>query len=731
MDEYYARIAEDGRRQTVREHLDGVARLSAGFAEAFAAEKWGRLAGRWHDLGKFSLEFQKRIGVELDADAHIEQRSGKPDHSTAGAQHAVHALPMGKILAYAIAGHHGGLPNGADPGGSCLLTRLKKTVPDWSACPPDLLSAENPGPPPFELNKERLGIQGSFFIRMLYSCLVDADFLDTERFIDPVKAEWRAGYPALADLNETLDMALQNLAEKAARMDPPLEINRHRADILAACQDAAKKRPGLFTLTVPTGGGKTLSSLSFALRHALKHGMKRIIYVIPYTSIIEQNAAVFRDILGEAAVLEHHSTFDFQDEKEEDHRNRLASENWDAPLVVTTNVQFFESLFHNRSSKCRKLHRIANSVVILDEAQMLPVPFLRPCIEALRELTEAYRSTVVLCTATQPALSSEQFQWGLDIPKEREMMPDSDSLYAHFQRVEAGFIGTKADEEIAARLREERQVLCVVNTRGHARKLYEMLEEENAFHLSAMMCPAHRTKKLKEIRAALENGEPCRVVSTQLVEAGVDIDFPVVYRAAAGIDSIAQAAGRCNREGRLDRGTVHVFVPESVRPPVEFRLNVETAEIVMRHHDDILSPASVREYFESLFWRKGDAELDREGILRDLFEGRIKGDFPFKDIAGKFRFIKDGQEPIIVPYDEEAERLIEELRYTPHPASTARKLQRYTVQVWPYQMRELEMGAVETIQGCFRVLINSDIYHPSMGLQPEDPSHHEPENLVI
>ncbi|MFW6333028.1 MAG: CRISPR-associated helicase Cas3', partial [Thermodesulfobacteriota bacterium] len=617
MEDYLARIADDGRRQRVIDHLNNVGDMAYRFAKPFKAEKWGQLAGLWHDVGKFSPAFQKRIGGLFDPAAQIEQVSGKPDHSTAGAQHANGAFKWaGLVLAYAIAGHHAGLANGNDDNDSCLFKRLQKKVPDWSACPEKVLHLGNPGELPFAMDRtgNRAGFQVAFFIRMLFSCLVDADFLDTENFMVPEKSNWRGGYPTLVHLHQKLGLALQKLLENAE----PSDINTYRAEILRDCLNAAEKTPGLFSLTVPTGGGKTISSLAFALKHALKYGMRRIIYVIPYTSIIEQNAQVFRDILGEEAVLEHHSTYEFKEETNEDRRTRLASENWDAPVIVTTSVQFFESLFHNRSSRCRKLHNISGSVVILDEAQMLPVPFIRPCVEALRELTSAYNSSIVLCTATQPALSSDHFKWRLDIPDDREIIPEPNRLYQFFKRVKAEFIGRMSDESIAEKVQKFRQGLCVVNTRKHARTIYEKIEGENCYHLSALMCPVHRSQKLEQIRNALKAGESCRVVSTQLIEAGVDIDFPVVFRSAAGIDSIAQAAGRCNREGKLkEGGQLFVFLPEDGVPPGDFRLNAETAEMVMQHHEDILSPDAVWEYFETNFWRRGDDQLDREGILQD------------------------------------------------------------------------------------------------------------------
>ena len=731
-EKFCARINDDGRSQTLVDHLNGVALMAEAFADSFGAGRWARLAGRWHDIGKYSHEFQNRLKIQNDLDSHIEQASGKPDHSTAGAQFADSALgKTGKVLAYPIAGHHAGLPNGKDENQSCLFRRLDKPIPDWSSCPAYILETENPGNPPFkpDLKGKRFGFQVSFFIRMLYSCLVDADFLDTEKFMDPDKSSWREGYPSLESLNEILTVHLEKLIKDAKQT----KINRYRSEILNHCLAAATKTPGLFSLTVPTGGGKTLSSLAFALKHALRHGFQRVIYVIPYTSIIEQNAKVFRDILGDGAVLEHHSTFDFKDEKDEDRRSRLSAENWDAPLIVTTSVQFFESLFHNRSSKCRKIHNISNSLIILDEAQMLPVRFLRPCVETLRELSSGYNTSIVLCTATQPALSSEQFKWRLELPDEREIMPEPEKLYVQFRRVETEYIGKFSEDEIADKLSEHPQVLCVVNTRKHARVIYEKIDGEGCYHLSALMCPSHRSEKLEEIRKALINGETCRVVSTQLIEAGVDIDFPVVFRAAAGIDSIAQAAGRCNREGKNPKGgKVYVFMPESGLPPGDFRLNAETAELVMRHHKDVLSPEAVREYFKANFWLRGDDQLDREGILEDLWEGAPTGDFPFKKIAAKFRIIEDGMEPIIILYNETAEKLATQLRYAEHSGGLARKLQRYIVQVPPRVLVSLEnAGAVERIQKRFCILMNRDIYDENLGLCPDDPTFYKAENLIF
>ena len=713
--------------QLLEDHLKNVAEMARGFAEEFGAGEWGYLAGLWHDLGKYSTEFQVRLQAINDPDAHIESKSGRPDHSTAGAQHVYSTLrDKGKMIAYAIAGHHAGLPDGKTPDQSCLVQRFKKDIPNFSASPGSILNQKASPELPFSIDRQRFCFQFAFFVRMLFSCLTDADFLDTERFMEAKKSSWRQGYPQLKSLERKLLKYMDEIVAQA----PESIINTHRAEIYRYCLDAADSEPGLFSLTVPTGGGKTLSSLSFAFKHALINGLKKVIYIIPYTSIIEQNAGVFRQALGEEAVLEHHSNYD---PPEEDHRSRLASENWDAPLIVTTNVQFFESLFGSRSSGCRKLHNIARSVIILDEAQMLPAPLLKPCLETIKELVASYGSTIVLCTATQPALSeSTEFKDGLK--GVQEIVPDPSKLYDIFRKVDVSPLGTLTNEELGRVLTGHEQVLCIVNTRRHARQIYEQIREnEGCYHLSALMCPAHRTEIINEIKKALKDKKPCRVVSTQLIEAGVDIDFPVVFRSVSGIDSIVQAAGRCNREGKLPKnGQVYIFMPGDGLPPGYFRQTAETAEEVMRHHDDPLALETVEEYFRTLYWLKGD-KLDEYEILADLSEGSIHGDFPFRRISEKFKLIKEiGQESLIIPWNEDAQEIINELLYNDYPASAARKAQRFTIQI-PARIlyNLLAEGAVERVREQYNVLINKDIYRTDLGLCPEDPAFHEIENLIL
>jgi CRISPR-associated endonuclease/helicase Cas3 len=724
--------------QPLRVHLQNVADLAREHATKFGAGEWGRVAGLLHDLGKYSNEFQARL----------EGRSGRVDHSTAGAVEADERWHgLARPLQFAVAGHHAGLANGGEEERSrrsSLHDRLVAATKDYGAYRTEIELPETLARIPIQGQRARAGFQCAFLTRVLFSCLVDADYLDTETFYDRVERRppRRAATPPLAELKAKLDKYLADLAAKAE----DTAVNRERATILAACRAAAPKPPGLFTLTVPTGGGKTLASLAFALDHVLAHRLDRVIYVVPYTSIIEQNAAVFRDALGAKAVLEHHSAFIDDPKAEPEARDKLrqAMENWNAAVVVTTAVQFFESLFADRPSRCRKLHNIARSVVILDEAQTLPLPLLRPCVAALDELARNYGTSVVLCTATQPALNEtddpeRSFKGGLR--NVREIAPEPKRLYQAFKRVTVERIAEELDDTVlAARLRARDQALCVVNTRAHARELYEQLAgTEGHFHLSALMCPRHRSERLAEIRSRLHPKAPqrCIVVSTSLVEAGVDVDFPIVYRAEAGIDSIAQAAGRCNREGRLDRGEVFVFRPAGRRLLGEQNRRAGAAADVFRCHDDPLALDAVEDFFRNVYWSESEAGLDQKQILARLEER--KGDllFPFEAIARDFKLIEDGMLPILIPFDEAARRLLTELETTERVGAAARRLQPYVVQVHQSQFNQLrgqeivQPVAPQRFGEQFCALVNESLYRPDVGLTWDDPTHRRAEDNVI
>ena len=712
--------------QLLQQHLENVADLAGQRARKFGAEKLGNLAGLTHDLGKYSLEFQLRL----------EGKGGKVDHSTAGAQELNRQFPnsVGKAIAYIVAGHHGGLPDGNKGATANLPERLSNgNLPDYSRFQTEIalpvLQKEDLANMPAAKEKSMTAFSFSFCIRMLYSCLVDADFLDTEAFMDPERAKLRP-------TNISLDVLWGRLEQKIVELDErgrtnPTIINIQRQKILNRCIQMADSKPGFFTLTVPTGGGKTYSSLAFGLKHAVQRHMDRIIYVIPYTSIIEQNAQVFREALetgsGERVVLEHHSNFDypegsFGDWSPTEKVNRLASENWDMPIVVTTAVQFFESLYANKGARCRKLHNIANSVVILDEAQMMPVEYMKPCLWVLAELVLNYGVTVVLCTATQPAV--QQLLPGGIRPV--ELMENPEELQRLFKRVHPQYVGAMRDGEIAAAMAEHSQVLTIVNTRRHARILFELLKgkiKDGVYHLSARMCPVHRKSILAQIRQNLREGWPCKVVSTQLIEAGVDVDFPAVYRSAAGIDSVAQAAGRCNREGKLAMGKVIIFDPEPHGMPSRGRfgevaaLTRSTARRLDEYSGELLSLQAIQDYFQNLFTLEKD-HLDEKKILAQIAEGKTDVAFPFASIADEFQLIDSATVSLIVPWDEFAQRIVDQMVWHPFPATLVKSLQPYVVQVYQYELLALESEeVVKTVGEFIKILTDSSFYDDKFGLK--------------
>ena len=711
--------------QLLSEHLSATGRMSGLFADAFGAGELGRVAGLLHDLGKYSDEFQRRLSGDVR----------KVDHSTWGAKVAVerYGLP-GMLLAYGVAGHHAGLANGREAGGRTPLQSrldrvdLPKLLPQWQQ---EIALPESLTPPAsFKPKKERGFFQLTLLARMVFSCLVDADFLDTEAFYAKVESRRSlrpADLPSLVTLRRVLDV-------KLASFSADTDVNRLRAEILTEVRAKAGLAPGLFSLTVPTGGGKTLASLAFALDHAIAHDQQRVIYVIPFTSVVEQTAKVFRDALGElgkAAVLEHHSAF-VDDGKSAQARDKLslAMENWDMPIVVTTAVQFFESLFADRPSRCRKLHNIANSVVVLDEAQTLPLKLLRPCVAAIDELALNYRASVVLCTATQPALKAPDFIGGLD--NVRELAPDPPRLFNALKRVRVRPVGLLDDETLADHLRNREQVLCIVNNRRHARALFEAIADcPGARHLTTLMCAVHRREVLADVRQRLEKGEPCRLVATSLIEAGVDIDFPTVLRAEAGLDSIAQAAGRCNREGRHAASDSEVLVyatgNEDWAPPPELKQFAQAAREVLRQHaDDPLSPAAIDRYFRLLYWQKGPEQLDAHNLLGLIEDGRLEG-LPFETLAAKFRIIDSVQMPVIVPYDDEAKDVLEQLLHADGCIRLARRLQPYLVQL-PRQAYDTlySVGAIQPVAPDrygeqFMQLANPDLYDERFGLSWDKP----------
>ncbi len=750
------------------DHLNAVATLAEQFAPRGGAA-WGRLAGLWHDLGKFRPGFQRY--VRDDAEAHIEGRGiGRLDksHSAAGALHALRALQdshgepgrrAGRLLATLIASHHAGLYDAASlddrlAGGGLADSQREhdEAVRACQACAPGLLTL------PEALDVAGLfgaipGLKGeplaqSLWLRMLFSALVDADFLDTEAYFDRARAVARAGFPPLGEYLARLDARLDTLAAEVAAAGRAAEpVMQARARVLADCRAAASQPGGVFSLQVPTGGGKTLASLAFALRHAVRHGLDRVIVAIPYTSIVEQTADVLAGIFGPANVIEHHSQADGEPERETA-RSRLACENWDAPLIVTTNVQLFESLFAARTSRCRKLHRMQRSVIVLDEAQTLPPPFLQPTLDALRLLAGHYGSSIVSCTATQPVLSDiERFDTrrclrGLvrDGGRPREIVQDVLPLYAQLQRVRLHWpadLGMPTEiASIAAAVAAEPAVLAIVNTRRDAADLVHAVDAaapggEPTLHLSAAMCGQHRADVIAQIRRRLDarrdgDTRPLRVIATQLVEAGVDIDFPVVWRALAGLDAIAQAAGRCNREGRLGAlgGHVHIFVrpiPGTLTPLV--RAAQATQAVLGNNRPETLAPEDFTAYFRHWY---AQFDTDEKQVLPML---RAHPDFSLqlRSAAAAYRLIDDqDQMAVVMPYtpaggvDERVLAALAALKAGSAERWQLRFLQRYVVQARQRDLREgLARGDfTEPLPG-WCVLEDAARYSPRLGLLPQ------------
>lgn len=739
--------------ELLTDHLDLVGMMVSNFTCKFGAGNLGEVAGRLHDIGKMSAAFQSYI----NGNGALKG----PDHATAGAREANRlygAAGFGRILAYCIAGHHAGLADGGSEHVTGTLTHRLVIKPlesyaGWESHAGVLPEKTTIGvPAPLTVKSQYPGFERAFFIRMLFSALVDADFLATEQFYAKAKSENvpRGLGNSLETLRDRLDKKLKDKANSDT------EVNRLRGHILSHVRAQASQVPGLFSLTVPTGGGKTLTSLAFALDHAIAHGLDRIVYVIPYTSIIEQTAQVFRDAVGEDGdVLEHHSAVEwdpkgdeqFDDEGKEGLKKlRRDAENWDVRITVTTSVQFFESLFAARTSACRKLHNLAKSVIILDEAQTLPLPLLRPCMAAIETLATGYGASVVLCTATQPALSKQDgFEKGLE--NVRELAPDPQHLYTKLKRVRVKIAPEPvSDCALAAELRAQNQVLCIVNRRDHARDLFAQIKDTpGARHLTTLMCPLHRRAALADIRQDLKNKKPVRLIATSLIEAGVDVDFPTVWRAMTGLDSIAQAAGRCNREGLSKEGIVHVFDPAEVEgrgtPAVMAQFASATREVLRTHGADPLGLEAIRSYFSQVYWTKGLDQLDAamlgdkpnqtRGILNAIEETASALNFPFAQIASAFRFIEDVMQPVIVPYQAKGERetvtqLVKKLSFVERPGAIARKLALYSVPV-PRNIRTglIASGAARIIEpgkydDHFVILENSELYSLQSGLNWED-----------
>jgi CRISPR-associated endonuclease/helicase Cas3 len=697
-------------------HLQATAAMARAFAVRFDAGDLAYYAGLWHDMGKFHPQFQ----AYLQACAQGNRAQPHP-HARYGAAYAARHCPL---LAFPIMGHHAGMPDKSD-----LKARLQQVAdlpqaeqPALQAMPA-LACAQVQFPNWLRHNDP---LQAEMLVRMLFSCLVDADFLDTEAHFNQQRAAQR---PQRYDLHALWQRFKQNQNALLASA-PRTHVNAVRRKVYKDALWAAQRKPGLYALTAPTGAGKTRALLAFALQHALANELERVIVALPYTSIIDQTAEVYRQILGDDVVLEHQSALEVDDLSETAlERHRLLSENWDAPLIVTTFVQLFESLFSNLPSRCRKVHRLARSVIVLDEVQTLPVEVLEPTVHALQQLIDDYGATVLLSTATQPALGQIQFA-----KSPVQVVANPAQHFQTLKRVNYHVDLTPRNYDwLADEIAAQEQVMVVLNTRKDALETIDALRQRHpnvmpsVFHLSTLLCPAHRREVLAEVKRRLEHGEPCRLVATQVVEAGVDLDFPVVMRAVGPLDRIVQAAGRCNREGRLTRGEVIVFeLAQGSTPRGAYRTGTDEARITLQQPNaDLHHPNTYTDYFARLY---RDVSLDREGI-QQAREG-----FQFETVAQKYRLIRDDTYPVIVVnYDPDAvNALLQQGRAIVQaggipPQRWRQHLHAYTVSLYRHEMNALRQQGLIQDDPVLGIALYVGAYDPLTGVSAQA----DPADLVV
>ena len=719
MKSYYAHKSGDGRWQSAVDHSEGTGELAGRFAGEFGFAAEGRAEGRHHDDGKYASKFQDRLnGTNITY-----------EHSSAGMylfEKKAEALKQSAskytylLLAFAVGGHHSGLPDtgsrAADTeNDSTFWGKIKRREAigvDFSDYISELGEIpELPALPENFIPRKDDFYSYQFLGRMLFSSLTDADFLDTERFMSGGTIARDSGEP-LAHLKVRFDRHMEQFDGKTG------SLNENRQKILVSCRCAAESEKGVFRLTVPTGGGKTLSSMAFALNHAVKHGMKRIIYVIPYVSIIRQTVEIFEKIFGEENVLGHYSTADFQSGGEERSQAELAAENWDKPIIVTTNVQFFESLHSNRSSGCRKLHNIAQSVLIFDEAQMFPVGLLRPCLKAVSELVKNYGCTAVLCTATQPALEGLLSENRIIA---REICPDTARMYFDFKRVGYEKLGVQSDEAMCEKLRQCDSALCILNSRKGVREYYDALKGDGVYHLSTYMTPSHLGRSIDLIRTRLASNKRCIVISTSLIEAGVDVDFPTVFRETAGLDSIIQAGGRCNREGKRSVSESVVYIFSREKPSERFSEVTSITNRICELHEDISSPEAIHDYFARLYEiRQSERKdkLDERKVLPLINQAEAQYKFlSYQETARRFRYIDKDQKLVLIPDSENGE-VCDAVRSGHLTRGILRRLSRDAVSVYQDEFTALQRAGVLSAEcGSVAVLEDLSWYDADTGLR--------------
>lgn len=717
MTEYYAHITQandNGKKQRVQfleDHSTHVAELAGQFAAEFGCGDIAHVMGLLHDKGKEQAEWQKYIqGVTGYTPKYAKIKSG-PNHAYIGARIAQILYPQfAPLIAQPIAGHHRGLYDYCE-----YIEETKKDIPKEVLIPESQSCAM-----PRQQNLKSYDLH--HLVRMLFSCLVDADSLDTEEFMNPELASLRGTHTTMTELLGKLEEYLSQLKEKSE----DTEVNRIRNYVQKQCVKESQGKTGFYSLTVPTGGGKTLASVLWALNHAVKNHLHRIIIAIPYTSIIVQTAATLKSIFGEENVLEHHSNVNPDDIKDREQRERmqLATENWDYPIIVTTNVQLFESLFSNKRSDCRKLHNIVKSVLILDEIQTLPLNFYKPIVHTLDTLCRLFGTSILFTTASQPVLTgriegTNPFLGFDALNSVHEIIPADAMLHDKLRRVELDINETpKSYDEIAAELAKHQRVLCIVNTRRDAKELYERLPKEGIFlHLSRMMCPAHVAATIKHIKRALkENSDsPIRVIATQLVEAGVDIDFPVVYRQEAGLDSILQAAGRCNREGKNGICTTYVFSLGKEHPlPPGFISQTNNARLNMAGQYDWFAPETMIAYFKQLHWRIDN--FDKQQMQELLYKPACE----FEEAANRFHLIDDQTMPVLVNWHDSI-NLYQRLLSEGPSYQLMKQMAQFSVNIRKHNFDKLKsIGVIEEPFENIYVITNPAFYHDDTGLSIEN-----------
>lgn len=708
---YLAHLDENKREHTLEDHLFSVRDIANRIGEKFVGGTVAALAGKWHDLGKYSRDFQNMIleanGLLIsDQDDPVKKRV---NHSSAGALWAVEKLPKlyGEIMAFLIAGHHAGLADkeAEEPQKRNLVFRLQdkshlESLPD--NIPDDILSVEEL--PNLKEVAKQVGPDGlHLWIRMLFSCLIDADRLDTEEFFNPGKAKIRGNYPTTEELLPSLDQHIESMLKEVPEEVRATKTFSARQNLLQDCREKATYKPGFFSINAPTGAGKTLSSMAFALGHCKEYNKERVIYVAPFTAIIEQTTNTFKKVFGESNVVEHHSNID---PGEVSYAAKLATENWDAPIISTTTVQLFESLYANKTNACRKLHNLVNSVIILDEVQKLPLEYLRPIMSSLKSLVNNYGCTVVLCSATQPDFTR------FDIGEVQEIVSDPENLHESLKRVDISpkLININDWSELVGQIKSDKSALIIVDKRQDCRDLHSLMP--GAYHLSTWMCGEHRSRLISEIKERLSQGEPIKVVSTQVVEAGVDLDFDVCYRNIAGIDSVVQAAGRVNREGRKESGELILFRKPDSLPPGQLRqaANITQANLA-KAGEECFSLEGHKNFFRELF-EKYKTSLDKKNILKTLKPNVLN----FETAAKNFTLINSTDIPIIVPYGDGKDLIKTLLTEEELDNKILRRLQRYSV------------GVSKKIKN---ELLGEDHIKPVFIPQDVDPDEHEGLHVLL